>query len=848
MSDYNLKTPDRPVGLLQAVEKLMYWSQISLPAVYGEELTFAKQQAVIAEKVNEVIEQLNVNTEWTEYLLNEGVENETIAYINELVQNGTLESLINNTLLLDINQSIDQLSQNLTARINQNAADIVAANNRIDTIIAGNQPSEGNSELIDIRTSATGTVYPSAGAAVRAIENGTNFVKGSIKYPSMDVPRFGTMIVTNGYINLTRTVNSGNTPSTVNINYLPTTLLMYSGVEYIQLNMYDGDGNKVNSKTFTKISNTGDVLYAGVGPNSDWEIKYTSQELWYSEINRGETMFIGLITWGETNQPVRINPQLGDIIHYNGIDSTVYSYNRHYASVVIGGIVLVRDEETNIPNAIKILPNTYITYGLNTVNLGSTETVINLPTATSFINLIYRPDTQKVQLLEVNNIRSNDCIVAQYIGNAGMVVTFSNNSIIQGSASAQDMLGATIVQGKINVDTVNKNIELVPESTLFYMAIAGRPPYYFNGTEKQIIPFNSAITGTSILFYDYLNNKFDIFDLNIQLTKCVPILTYYNGSVKPFIEPFSITINGTPLIAQFPITIDSNITQINSAFANLTKENTPKMKIVLGGDSITHGVGGTGFAQDGETIVGSFKRNTKGYCWANLFRNYIDANYNAEVIVNGCTGTDSNFWNSNKAALIPSDTDTLILMIGTNDRNTSQSSPATKQQLWNSYYNNLTEIVNYCIANNTHVVLMSPIPAAASNEDYTGDGSIRLLKCFELNEVVQRVAAEKSLEYINLYELFYDYCYVKGIDFSTLLGDGLHPNDAGYRVMFYEIIKGCSLAASYIPVPETGPIEPIVPVNRMVKNQNIPENFVYDNSGIVSEGVPEASMTNRDSF
>lgn len=106
MSDYNLKTPDRPVGLLQAVEKLMYWAQVSLPAVYGEELTYAKEQGKMAQKINEVVEQLNVNTEWTEYLLNEGVENETVTYINELVQNGTLSSLINNELLGDINKKL----------------------------------------------------------------------------------------------------------------------------------------------------------------------------------------------------------------------------------------------------------------------------------------------------------------------------------------------------------------------------------------------------------------------------------------------------------------------------------------------------------------------------------------------------------------------------------------------------------------------------------------------------------------------------------------------------------------------------------------------------------------------
>lgn len=118
MANYNLKTPERPVGLLQAVEKLMYWAQVSLPAVYGEELTYAKEQGKMAEKINEVVEQLNVNTEWTEYLLNEGVENETVAYINELVQNGTLANLINNTLLTDINNEIKDYENRINSLVN----------------------------------------------------------------------------------------------------------------------------------------------------------------------------------------------------------------------------------------------------------------------------------------------------------------------------------------------------------------------------------------------------------------------------------------------------------------------------------------------------------------------------------------------------------------------------------------------------------------------------------------------------------------------------------------------------------------------------------------------------------
>ena len=77
--------------------------------------------------------------------------------INEV--DGTLDSEIGR-----IEAVISDTANDLEFGLSQ---DIAAVGSRIDNIIAHNNDTDGNSELLDIRTGTDGTVYNSAGAAVR---------------------------------------------------------------------------------------------------------------------------------------------------------------------------------------------------------------------------------------------------------------------------------------------------------------------------------------------------------------------------------------------------------------------------------------------------------------------------------------------------------------------------------------------------------------------------------------------------------------------------------------------------------------------------------------------------------
>ena len=83
----------------------------------------------------------------------------------------TLINNNNNNLQQTVNEKISEFSNNISTTeqvIQSNLQDTVnRLNNRIDNIIPCSTSTEGNTELIDIRTGADGTVYASAGTAVR---------------------------------------------------------------------------------------------------------------------------------------------------------------------------------------------------------------------------------------------------------------------------------------------------------------------------------------------------------------------------------------------------------------------------------------------------------------------------------------------------------------------------------------------------------------------------------------------------------------------------------------------------------------------------------------------------------
>lgn len=219
------------------------------------------------------------------------------------------------------------------------------------------------------------------------------------------------------------------------------------------------------------------------------------------------------------------------------------------------------------------------------------------------------------------------------------------------------------------------------------------------------------------------------------------------------------------------------------------------VRIKLLGDSITHGEGGTGFKQSGEHIVTSFSRNPDGYCWAKLFKEYMESQFDCQVVNNACTGTNTRFIIDHFNTLVDSEDDVIICTIGTNNRhqNFSDGPRRSRREHMELVYNSIVELYEKFKAADKDVIFVANIPAAAFKEA-DGESWWRILHMNDIHDLYMKASADFGFPCIDLYTAFINDCTYRGVTVESLLADGLHPNDEGYEVMFRLILDELGIA------------------------------------------------------
>lgn len=204
------------------------------------------------------------------------------------------------------------------------------------------------------------------------------------------------------------------------------------------------------------------------------------------------------------------------------------------------------------------------------------------------------------------------------------------------------------------------------------------------------------------------------------------------------------------------------------------------LSIKLVGDSITHGMGGTGYTESGD-VIGTFfgreyRRNPNGVCWANMFKAYLEEKFNCNVTNNAVSGTSFNELNNSFTTLVSETDDIVICMYGTNNRDSLQYLPTWVQSCIDKFKTLKCD-----------VIFMTPIPSSVSNEStYTNHIE-------DMCNTIKSMCVKNGIAFVDTNQLMLDYCEYRGIPIDTLLADGLHPNDNGYAVMFKNVCKALGI-------------------------------------------------------
>lgn len=141
------------------------------------------------------------------------------------------------------------------------------------------------------------------------------------------------------------------------------------------------------------------------------------------------------------------------------------------------------------------------------------------------------------------------------------------------------------------------------------------------------VPENAAYIRVSMNVKD--KDTFMLIKGSVLPSKYIPYGTVL--SIKSFDDD---------LIEKLKTELDVKDVPINYDYLNHIRNslNNPfvKTQIKLVGDSITHGMGGTGFSPNGNLIGGSSERQNdlNATCWANMLYHYVDENYNKITEVN----------------------------------------------------------------------------------------------------------------------------------------------------------------------------------------------------------------------
>lgn len=310
-----------------------------------------------------------------------------------------------------------------------------------------------------------------------------------------------------------------------------------------------------------------------------------------------------------------------------------------------------------------------------------------------------------------------------------------------------------------------------------------------NGNFLSYIPCSNP-TAYSGSYYAYVEHEIQVPEnahIMLVSSRTVPTGDDMNVYVtEPIVEKYIVSETLATLSDKVSA-MQKRLSNINSAKDIGRKIASGEIKkILLLGDSITDGYGGTGY--NGAGYTGSsdqeLSTNTAGYCWANAFKKFVESTYGATVENCGAYGSVLATQKIVFAEKVESGNyDLIIFLTGTNNRN--------EESLFGNYKADIASTIEW-MKEYAEVFVMNNIPARSDDDE---------AKPHSMDEIASVIVGVSDVPdyYENLYSRFVEYCEVRDISLandSSVFLDAVHPNDTGYHIMFKLICSAIGIPLS----------------------------------------------------
>jgi hypothetical protein len=242
---------------------------------------------------------------------------------------------------------------------------------------------------------------------------------------------------------------------------------------------------------------------------------------------------------------------------------------------------------------------------------------------------------------------------------------------------------------------------------------------------------------------------------------------------------------------------------ISSLLKRLQAGEITKIKLI--GDSITEGYGATGHVQlventnNGNPVIFDNGVGTKWYealytdsSWANLFRNYISANFSGVTFTNAGIGGKTAKWALlNAQYWIDNDEDVVFVMLGANDKYHTTTLA--------EYKSDITQLLAYIKARCNLMIVMTENPATDDYDESGAKGSWNYFTTADIDRVLTEVCNENGYSHISLYREFLNHCKATSKSINEYVESiGPHTTNAGHELIWDILQKQLGLPDNYV--------------------------------------------------